>query len=70
MATKKRVWFNNNTGAFSNSWEVGSVLDITIGDDEKGKARDRGWKLIEYECLNDDPFVFYDMMKVVTNINF
>ncbi len=70
MPIKKRVWFNNNSGKFSNSWEVGSVLDITIGEDEKEKAKERGWKLIEYECLNDDLFVFYDMMKVVTNIRF
>lgn len=63
---KKRVWFNLETGVFSNSWKREFMLDKEesyIG----GIDSDSKWKLIEYECLTDSNFEFCNLMQVVTN---
>ncbi len=67
--TKKHVWFNLNTGEFSNSWDPNSaVLSSSIySEDSLKNANEQGWKMIEYTCINDENFDFYERMKVVTN---
>jgi hypothetical protein len=68
---KKQVWLNLNTGEFSSSWlkdeyPEGSVVRKTMNE-EMGRMTKEGWKLIEYECLNDSDFDFYNRMKIVSN---
>ncbi len=65
-SNKKHVWFNLNTGEFSNSWEP-SLTAKLFNEQELKEANDRGTKLIEYHCVNDENFDFYERMKVVTN---
>ena len=63
--TKKQVWLNINTGEFSNSWieaEVASTITTEELIEQANEAA--GWKLIEYECLNDEDFDFYNMMRI------
>lgn len=62
----KRVWLNIINGEFSNSWQVGGDLDIkfTNWDEEIKAASKRGWKLLEYTCVNDPDFELYDSMKL------
>jgi hypothetical protein len=62
----KRVWLNIVNGEFSNSWNVGGDLDIkfTNWDEEIKEAAKRGWKLIEYTCVNDPDFELYSKMKL------
>ena len=64
----KRVWFNINTGEFSNSWEKGSYGDDWV--DAQVSSMDHikeGCKLIEYCCPSDPSFELYSAMKIVTN---
>lgn len=68
MMKTKYVWLNMNTGEFSNSWDEEThdgLLDFFESNLED--STNNGWKLIKYECLNDDDFDFYSMMKIVTN---
>lgn len=63
---KKKVWLNILDGKFSNSWQSGGELDIKFSnyDEEIKAASTRGWKLIEYTCLNDPEFELYNQMKL------
>lgn len=64
----KRVWFNINTGEFSNSWERGSFGDDWVDSIISGGSHlNEGLKLIEYQCPNDPSFELYSAMQVVTN---
>lgn len=63
---KRYVWLNLNTGAFSNSW---SEEDHKRYNPESQLEKYRfpeskGWKLIEYTCLNDEGFEFNNQMKL------
>jgi len=61
---KQYVWLNLNTGEFSNSWNESDHKKYNVErllDDSDNKS---GWKLIEYTCLNDDNFYFYNKMKL------
>jgi hypothetical protein len=66
--TEKAVWFNNDTGEFSNSW-IYDTNDKTvmgaIADQLDGKNPQ--WKLIIYRCESDSNFEFSGLMKIVTN---
>lgn len=66
----KYVWPNLNTGEFSNTWDQKTMDAVGVGEDEATlrKSAQSGWKLIKYECLNDESFEFYNMMKVITNL--
>lgn len=63
------VWLNMNTGKFSNSWNE-ETHNKYIADDEEelALARKDNWKLIKYQCLSDEKFEFYDLMKIVTAV--
>lgn len=66
---KRYVWFNIDTGEFSNSWTDNDMVELKIDlnqlvEDAQENTR---WKLISYECLSHDDFQFYDLMKIVTN---
>lgn len=64
----KRVWFNVNSGEFSNSWNKGEFGDDWVDSLLSGQSHiHEGWKLIEYECKNDDSFSFYNWMQVFTS---
>lgn len=57
----KHVWLNIETGEFSNSWS-------DLEEEELRELVDRDfdpkWKLIEYECKNDEEFKFNHMMRI------
>ena len=59
--TKKRVWLNVITGEFSNSWNA-SECPLTPDDIEYSYTS--GYKLIEYECLNDGDFELCNLMRL------
>ena len=60
--TTRQDWLNINTGEFSNSWQEGIYPDAT--SNELLKDITDGWKLITYECLNDDEFEFCNLMRL------
>jgi hypothetical protein len=63
MIVKKYVWLNLATGEFSNSWSEADHIKHGEGIEEQAKM-DFTWKLIAYECLNDEKFEFYNGMKI------
>lgn len=63
----KQVWLNINTGQFSQSWSPEDYVDDCLSETEIKDANARGYKLIEYTCLNDTNFELCDLMKVVTS---
>lgn len=62
---KRYVWLDLNTGTFSNSWD--SKDHEMLSKRDVGDAGNKGWKLLEYTCLNDEDFKFYHSMKIVSN---
>ncbi len=58
------VWLNLNNGKFSNSWDESQQK--YVDEEMLDKARKDNWKLIKYECLSDQKFEFYNLMKIVT----
>ena len=60
---KRYVWLNTATGEFSNSWDE-ELMRRGLTEDNIKVATERGWKLIEYTCLNDKSFEFYNQMKL------
>lgn len=67
--TEKAVWFNNDTGEFSNSWVYDTndkTLMSALADQLDGKNPQ--WKLIIYRCDSDSNFEFSGLMKIVTNV--
>ena len=63
------VWLNLNTGEFSNSWnqeiqDIMAPIDLLKSVPEDKQEEAKLWKLIKYECLNDESFEFYNMMKL------
>jgi hypothetical protein len=62
----KYVWLNIQTSEFSNSWNEKDHQ--ILKPDENGLPSDykisHEWKLIKYECLNDDNFNFSNLMKL------
>jgi hypothetical protein len=56
---KKYVWLDTNNWKFSDSWDENDIDDETIK-----LATEKGWKLIEFTCLNDSDFVFTTHMKL------
>jgi hypothetical protein len=69
---RRQVWFNLNDGTFGNPWDpneyAGNEVYDKVMKEQMAEANERGWKLIEYECLNDSKFDFYSMMKIVSNV--
>lgn len=66
MSNEKQVWLNVETGEFSDSWPS-KKYDIAkkAGDLlEKVSIYDSKWKLIEYECKNDEKFEFNKFMRI------
>jgi hypothetical protein len=66
MSELKKVWLDIVTGEFSNSCQSGGDMDIRFSnyEEEIAEAAKRGWKLIEYKCLNDPDFELYNQMKL------
>ena len=64
----KQVWLNTKTGQFSNSWEPDSLRptqELIAEQKEVSQILgDNCWKLIQYECLTDSEFEFYNQMKL------
>jgi len=58
----KYVWLKPD-GSFSDSWDK-EDQDELVGDDMITKAKEDGWKLIEYKELTDSGFEFYNMMRL------
>lgn len=63
----KRVWLNINTGEFSDSWVPSETINNYLTPEYINESTARGWKLIEYNCINDQAFELCDLMKVVTS---
>jgi len=62
----KYCWLDLNTGEFSGSWTQ-ETQDEYINEVIKDKTSERNWKLIQFNCLNDENFEFQNIMKIVTN---
>lgn len=61
----KYVWLNLKTGEFSNSWDYEEAKWPSSWSPENlAKDHAEGFKLIKYECLNDDDFEFNNLMKL------
>lgn len=62
------VWLDLNTGKFSNSWDKETHDTIGLESDEEliKKSTDDNWKLIKYECVNDEKFELYNLMSITT----
>ena len=63
---KKLVWLNIQTGEFSNSWcekEYENIDDCSLAALIKGASKGP-WKLIKYECINDEEFELSHMMRI------
>lgn len=66
---KKYVWLNLNTGEFSNSWDEEAHNKYNTGKRVLELQKEHpetyaGWKMIEYTCLNDQDFEFFNKMKL------
>ena len=60
----KYCWLNLHTGKFSASWGQ-KEMDIVNTDSKLlSEARQRGSVIIEYRCINDPEFEFYQQMKL------
>ncbi len=58
----KYCWLDQKDGKFSNSWEEETMKYIDKGIlDMADKDR---WKLIKYQCINDDDFEFHNLMQL------
>lgn len=68
MSNYRYVWLNINTGEFSDSWDEEThqkaFSPALNGEKLLSDAKERGGKLIKYECLNDEDFEFYNKMKL------
>lgn len=65
----KYVWLNLETGEFSNSWDEKTHETVFTENEPLIKnAAKNNWKLIKYQCINDEKFELYDIMRIVTNI--
>lgn len=72
--TIKQVWLNIETGEFSNSWPVdengnsvefpSQTKETLLGYLNLQPEVAYKWKLIEYHCVNDKDFSFYEAMRL------
>ncbi len=60
MEPFRYVWLNISDGKFSNSWD--EETHKLIDNEMLEIAKKDGWKLIKYQCINDDKFEFYNRM--------
>ena len=60
--TKKYVWLNIENGMLSNSWNESDHSILTTEEIEE--AANSGYKLIQYECLNDEDFELCNLMRL------
>ena len=64
-AATNYVWLNTLTGKFSESWdEETQKRCFNENFVAEMKKRDPGWKLLKYECLNDENFKFNQYTKL------
>jgi hypothetical protein len=62
---KRYVWLNIEDGKFSDSWDEETHQKFLTNEDiEDLKKRNPEWKLISYECLNDENFEFNHHMVI------
>jgi len=68
MPTTRYVYLNPEKGTFSNSWTQAEQdmysKDPEINEKLLKEAKEKGYKIIKYECLNDDDFEFFNQMKL------
>ena len=58
----KYCWLDIETGEFSLSWDEETMQECGGPDIiPEGTVK---WKLIKYECVNDDDFVFNNLMRI------
>ena len=61
----KYVWFNINTGEFSDSWNENEIEAHFIENiKDEGLLRDE-LKLIKFKCISDPNFKFVRHMKII-----
>jgi hypothetical protein len=61
--SNRYCWLKMPEGKFSNSWNQ-DEHDKYITKNVLKEAENTGWKLIQYACLNDTDFEFYNMMRL------
>lgn len=59
---KRYCWFNMPDGKFSDSWD--EEIQEGLSEEIIKFANQKGFKLIEYTCINDPDFEFVDDMKL------
>lgn len=62
MSEQSRYCWLTNDYEFSNSWDEEDHEHVD--QDMIDRADKMGWKLIKYECLNDEDFEFMHHMKM------
>ena len=60
----KYVWLNIKTGEFSNSWSEAEENMIDRHPKQIENDTEEGWKLIKYECTNNEDFEFTHRMRI------
>lgn len=61
----KYVWLNLKTGEFSNSWDYEEMnWPSSLSPEKLAEEPVEGFKLIKYECLNDEDFELSNLMKL------
>lgn len=52
---EKYVWLNMEDGTFSDSWEADTLHESSVHQMIEA-SKSSQWKLIKYQCLNDEDF--------------
>lgn len=60
---KRYVWLSPDY-KFSNSWDEETHKRFLTEEEYITAFKERGYRLIEYTCLNDSKFEFYNMMRM------
>lgn len=61
----KYFWLNINTGEMSDGFTEQDVIKY-LDEEILAIATKNGFKLIKYECVNDENFEFYSRMAITT----
>lgn len=63
MGRYKYFWISTQTGEFSYSWDV-ELRKHFMADESMKDILKKGYRLIKYQCLNDENFEFTKEMKL------
>lgn len=61
--SKRFCWLEMPKGKFSDTWD-NDTNEKFLTDDLIDYANKGGFKLIEYKCVNDENFEFYNQMRL------